>query len=113
ERRSRLHQAARVYYIHTEEALLGVITTLVADVSATYLQLRALDLELEIAKRTRDAANESLRLTEARRSQGAASGLDIRQSEQLLFTATGQIASLEREIAQAENALRLLLGHCP
>jgi multidrug efflux system outer membrane protein len=31
----------------------------------------------------------------------------------LLFTATGQIASLEREIAQAENALSLLLGQLP
>ena len=42
-----------------------------------------------------------------------ASALDVRQAEQLLFTATGQIASLEREIAQAENALSLLLGQVP
>jgi multidrug efflux system outer membrane protein len=90
-----------------------VITTLVADVTETYLVLRALDLELEIAQRTRDVATESLRLIEARRSGGAASGLDVRQAEQLLFTATGQIASLEREIAQAENALTLLLGRLP
>jgi NodT family efflux transporter outer membrane factor (OMF) lipoprotein len=109
----RLNEAARAQYLATEEARRGVITTLVADVSTTYLQLRALDFELEIAKRTRDAATESLRLTEARRSQGASSGLDVRQSEQLLFTATGQIASLERAIAQAENALSLLLGHVP
>jgi multidrug efflux system outer membrane protein len=109
----RLNEAARAQYLATEEARRGVITTLVADVSATYLQLRALDLEREIAARTRDVATESLRLTEARRSQGAASGLDVRQSEQLLFTATGQIANLEREIAQAENALSLLLGRVP
>jgi NodT family efflux transporter outer membrane factor (OMF) lipoprotein len=109
----RLNEAARAQYLSTEEARRGVITTLVADVSATYLALRGLDLELDIAKRTRDVATESLRLTEARRSQGAASGLDVRQSEQLLFTATGQIASLEREIAQTENALTLLLGRFP
>jgi NodT family efflux transporter outer membrane factor (OMF) lipoprotein len=109
----RLNEAARAQYLATEEARRGVITTLVADVSATYLQLRALDLEREIAIRTRDVGTESLRLTEARRSQGAASGLDVHQSEQLLFTATGQIASLEREIAQAENALGLLLGQAP
>ena len=42
-----------------------------------------------------------------------ASGLDVQQAEQLLYTATGQIASLEREIAQAENALSLLLGQAP
>ena len=106
----RLSEAARAQYLATEEARRGVITTLVADVSETYLALRALDLELEIARRTRDVATDSLRLTEARRTSGVASGLDVRQAEQLLFTATGQIASLEREIAQAENALSLLLG---
>jgi multidrug efflux system outer membrane protein len=109
----RLNEAARARYLATEEARRGVITTLVADVTETYLALRALDLELEIARRTRDLAGESLRLVEARRSGGAANGLDVRQAEQLLFTATGQIAGLEREIAQAENALTLLLGRVP
>jgi outer membrane protein, multidrug efflux system len=75
--------------------------------------LRALDLELAIANRTRDVANNSLKLTEARRATGVANGLDVRQAEQLLFTTTGQIASIEREIALAENALSLLLGQAP
>jgi multidrug efflux system outer membrane protein len=109
----RLSEAARARYLATEEARHAVITTLVADVTENYLAIRALDLELEIAKRTRDAATDSLRLVEARRAGGVASGLDVRQAEQLLFTATGQIASLERELAQAENALSLLLGQVP
>jgi multidrug efflux system outer membrane protein len=109
----RLSESGRAQYLATEEARHGVITTLVADVSETYLALRALDLELDIARRTRDVANDNLRLTEARRASGVASALDVRQAEQLLFTATGQIASIEREIAQSENALSLLLGHVP
>ena len=109
----RLSEAGRAQYLATEEARRGVITTLVADVGQTYLALRALDLELEIAKRTRDVANDNLRLVEARRTSGVASGLDVRQAEQLLYTATGQIASIERESALAENALSLLLGHTP
>ena len=109
----RLSEAARARYLATEEARRGVITTLVADVSENYLALRGLDLELEIARRTRDVANDNLRLTEARRASGVASALDVRQAEQLLFTATGQIASIEREIALSENALSLLLGHAP
>jgi multidrug efflux system outer membrane protein len=109
----RSSEAARARYLATEEARRGVITTLVADVSETYLALRALDLELDIARRTRDIATESLRLTETRRAGGVAGALDVRQAEQLLFTATGEIASLEREIAQTENALRLLLGQLP
>jgi NodT family efflux transporter outer membrane factor (OMF) lipoprotein len=109
----RLSEAARAQYLATEEARHGVVMTLVADVSETYLALRALDLELEIARRTRDIATDSLRLTEARRTSGVASALDVRQAEQLLFTATGEIASIEREIARAENALNLLLGQVP
>jgi len=109
----RLTEAARAQYLATEEARHGVITTLVADVGQTYLTLRALDLELDIARRTRDVATNSLKLTEARRTSGVASGLDVRQAEQLLYTATGQIAGLERDIAQTENALSLLLGRVP
>ena len=109
----RLNESARARYLATEEARRGVVTTLVADVSERYLALRGLDLELEIAQRTRDVATDSLRLTESRRAGGVASALDVRQAEQLLFTATGRIAGLEREIAQTENALSLLLGRAP
>ena len=48
----RLNEAARAQYLATEAARHGIVTTLVADVSETYLALRALDLELEIAQRT-------------------------------------------------------------
>lgn len=109
----RSSEAARARYLATDEARRGVMTTLVADVTETYLALRALDLELEIAKQTRDAAADSARLVETRRTGGVASGLEARQAEQLLFIATGQIAGLEREIARAENALSLLLGQMP
>ena len=108
-----LNEAARAQYLATEEARRSVITTLIADVSDAYLVLRALDLELEIARRTRDVATDSLRLIESRRTGGVASGLDVRQAEQLLFTTTGRIARLEREIALVENALSLLLGRAP
>jgi len=109
----RLNESARARYLATEEARHGVITTLIADVTENYLALRALDLELEIATRTRGAATDSLRLIEVRRQGGVANGLDVRQAEQLLYSATGQIAGIEREIAQAENALSLLLGRTP
>lgn len=109
----RLTEAARAQYLATEEARYGVITTLVADVTQTYVALRALDLELDIARRTRDVARMNLQLTESRFQGGVGTALDVRQAEQLLFTTTGQIASIERETAQTENALSLLLGELP
>ena len=109
----RLTESARAQYFATEEARHGVETTLVADVTQTYLALRALDLELAIARRTRDVATDSLRLTNSRRERGVANALDVRQSEQLLHIAGAQIAGLERDVAQTENALSLLLGQVP
>lgn len=109
----RLNEAARAQYLGTEEARRGVITTLIADVSSTYFALRELDLELDIAHKTRDIAQNSLKLTTTRKDRGVATGLDVRQSEQFLYTATGQIASIERSLGQTENSLSLLLGRNP
>jgi multidrug efflux system outer membrane protein len=109
----RLNESARAQYLATEEARRGVVTTLLADVTDGYFLLQTLDRQVVIARRTRDVAADGLRLTQLRRQGGVASALDTRQAEQLLFTATAQIASLERQIAQTEDALALLLGRAP
>jgi multidrug efflux system outer membrane protein len=109
----RATESARAQYLATDAARRGVTNTLIADVMETYLRLRTLDRERAIAQQTRDLATDGLRLTELRRDRGVATGLDVRQAEQLLYTATAQIASTEREIAQTENALALLLGQMP
>lgn len=109
----RLTEAARAQYLATEEAQQGVRLSLIADVMTSYFALREQDLELEIARQTRDAAQDSLRLVQLRRERGAASGLEVHQAEQFLYTATAQIASTERAINESENALSLLLGRAP
>ena len=109
----RLTESARAQYLATEEARRGVVISLVSEVSTSYFQLLELDLELDISQRTRQAAEESLRITQLRRDRGAASGLDVRQAEQLLYTAAAQIEAVQRNIAQTENAISLLLGEAP
>jgi multidrug efflux system outer membrane protein len=90
-----------------------VTTTLVADVTASYLALREFDMELEIARKTRDLGENGLRLTTLRQQSGVATALDVHQAEQVLRSATAQIAASERSIAQQENALSVLLGRAP
>jgi len=58
-------------------------------------------------------ATDSLRLTQTRRERSVATALDVQQAEQLLHIASAQIAGLERDAAQTENALSLLLGQVP
>jgi len=109
----RLNESARAQYLATEEARRGVITTLIADVTDAYFLLQTLDRQLAIAQRTRDVAGEGLRLTQLRRERGVATALDTRQAEQLLYAATVQIATIERQIAQAEDEVSMLLGREP
>src|SRR4051794_2125624 len=109
----RLTESARAQYLAQEEARHAVISSLIADVITTYLNLRELDLELEIARKTEDIAQSGLRITRLRRERGVAAGLDIRQAEQLLYTATTQIAATERAIIDTENVLNVLLGQNP
>ena len=109
----RLSEAARAQYLATEEGRRGVVVSLIGDVMNDYFLLRERDLELEIARQTRDIAQDNLRLVGLRHTGGAATGLDVHQAEQFLYTATAQMASARRDIEQTENALSLLAGEAP
>jgi NodT family efflux transporter outer membrane factor (OMF) lipoprotein len=109
----RLTESARAEYLAQENVQRGVITTLVADVASAYFDLRELDLELEIARRTLVTREKGLRLTTARRDHGVESSLAVHQSEDLLYSATSQIARIERLIEQKENQISLLVARNP
>jgi multidrug efflux system outer membrane protein len=109
----RATEAARANLLANEWARKQVMATLVANVAASYFLLRQLDLELEISKRTLGSRSESLKLTQTLEQHGINSLLDVRQSEQLVYTAAEEVPDLERQIAQQENAISFLLGKNP
>jgi len=104
---------ARAELLAGEAAKQDVIVSLVANLARSYFQLLALDLELEISKRTFNSRRESLRLSKSLVDDGSTSLLDLRQAEQLVFTATAEIPALEQQIAQPENFISTLLGKNP
>jgi multidrug efflux system outer membrane protein len=91
----RATEAARANLLASEWARREVIAQLVENVASAYFQLRAFDLQLEISQRTLETRNGSLRLTRLLANGGATSMLDVRQAEQLVFTAAAQVPSLE------------------
>jgi multidrug efflux system outer membrane protein len=109
----RATEAARADLLATEDFRRTVILTLVGDVARAYLELRELDLELEISRRTLASRAEYLSLTKAREEGGVATLLDVRQAEQLYYSAAAAIPDAERRIAQRENQLSILLGQYP
>ena len=109
----RATEAARANLLATEWARRAVISTLVSDLAAAYFQLRAYDLQLEIAQRTLTSRQDSLKLTETLAAGGATNMLDVRQAEQLVAVAAETIPDLERQIQQEENFISTLLGNNP
>jgi multidrug efflux system outer membrane protein len=109
----RATEAARATLLANEWAQKEVMATLVANVATAYFQLRQFDLELEISQRTLASRKDSLQLTQTLEQHGFDSLLDVRQSEQLVYTASSEVPDLQRQIAQQENAISILLGNNP
>jgi multidrug efflux system outer membrane protein len=97
----------------SEEDRNAVLTVVVSSVATAYLQLRELDLELDISQRTLATRRESLRIITLRSNAGVATTLDLRQAEQLVYAAAAAIPDLQRRIEQQENFIELLLGQNP
>jgi multidrug efflux system outer membrane protein len=109
----RATESARANLLANQWAREAVVSTLVSDVASAYFELRTLDLQLEISRRTLVSRQDSLQLTQTLANGGATSMLDVRQAEQLVDTAAETIPDLERRIEQQENFLSTLLGNNP
>ncbi|HEY3011436.1 MAG TPA: efflux transporter outer membrane subunit [Gemmatimonadales bacterium] len=106
-------EAARNDLLAQRENQRAVVLTLVSDVATTYLQLRQLDLALEISRRTLAANRETFRLARRRFDQGLISELDVRQFESEVASPAASVAQLEGQITQTENQLSVLVGRNP
>jgi multidrug efflux system outer membrane protein len=109
----RATEAARAQLLATEDARQTVILTLVSDVASDYFALLQLDLQLQITRNTVQTQQDSVKLTNLRMDHGVATKLDVLQAQQVLDTANAQVPDFERQIAQEENAISILLGNYP
>jgi len=109
----RATEAQRALFFATQEARRSTVLTLVADVAQAYLQLRALDLELEIARRTIESRREYMQLAKDRFEGGLTPEVDFRQAESELHRIEAITFDLERLIAQQENLISVLIGRNP
>ncbi len=109
----RLNEAARAQYLATEEGRRSIELSLVAEVASAYFDLRELDAELEISRRTCSTFQDTFDLFNRRLEGGAASALETARAAVLLANASADIPALERRIVARENEITLLLGRPP
>ncbi|MEF9995599.1 MAG: efflux transporter outer membrane subunit [Burkholderiaceae bacterium] len=106
-------EAAQASLLATEEARRGVVLSLVSSVVSTYIQLLSLDEQLEIARRTTQTYDESLKLFELQFKYGVVSQINVAQARSQYEGAQASIPQLRLQITQTENALSILLGRNP
>ncbi len=109
----RLDEAALARYLSSEEARRGVLLSLVAEVATDYFQLRALDEQVAIARRTADAFQQTDDLFRLRLQGGVASALETASAEASVASTRAVIPNLERQVAALENRIALLAGRNP
>jgi multidrug efflux system outer membrane protein len=109
----RLSESARASALASEEARRGAILSLVGTVATSYLQLRSLDYQLDIANRTLVTYAESVRIFELQFKYGQISQVTLEQSKSQYEAANAAIPQIQRDIALTENALSVLLGRNP
>jgi outer membrane protein, multidrug efflux system len=109
----RLSEAAQAQVYASEQAQRGVVLTLVGNVATSYIGLRALDRQLEIAKATSDNFNETARIFELRFKAGIVSKTEVMQITSQAQQAKAAIPAFEQAIAAQENLLSILLGQNP
>ncbi len=109
----RATEASRAQLLAAEESRRTVILSLVSSVATSYISLRRLDRQLEIAIQTRDLREESLRLFELQFNGGVIGQLQLSQIESEYQLAVGAVPVIERDIAILENLIGVLLGQNP
>jgi multidrug efflux system outer membrane protein len=109
----RATESARASLLASQQGKGTVVLTVVTTVASGYIQLRALDRQLEIARRTSQSLGEAARLQRVRFEEGAVPASDYQQAESQYREAVARVPELEREIAQQENFISVLLGQNP
>jgi multidrug efflux system outer membrane protein len=105
-----LKEQALAQYLASEAGRQSVRISLVAAVAQSWLALLADQAQLELAQQTLRTREASLGLIKLRFEHGATSELELSQAESLIENARVTLAQFERQRAQDENALTLLLG---
>jgi multidrug efflux system outer membrane protein len=97
-------EAARASVLASEEGRRATILTLVASVASSYISLRDLDRQLEIAKATAASRADSFKVFQLRFEGGTVSELELAQTQSEYEAALANIPPIETRIAQQEDA---------
>ena len=113
---SRLEKASRAAWediLREEENRRAVAQAVVAETSALYLDMEAVERRLQIAEQSIRAFRQSLQFVEIRYRRGLTSVLDVRQASRVLAGSETIVPQLEQDLGIIQQQLSVLLGRYP
>jgi len=109
----RLSEAAQARVYASEQAKRGIVLSVVTGVATSYITLRGLDRQREIAEATAANFGESARVFDLRFKAGIVSMSEVSQVRSQHKQALAAIPAIDIQIAAVENLIAVLLGSNP
>lgn len=109
----RQSEVAQAQVYASEQGRRGVVLTIVTSVAASYIVLRGLDRQIEIARATADNYAGTQKIFDLRFKGGVVSQVEVAQVESQYQQALASIPTIEQQVAAQENLISVLLGRNP
>jgi len=109
----RSNEAARATLLATEDARRGVWLTLISDLARAYFEPLALDVQLQIARDSTQAYQNTYDIFLDRFKFGTASELETSRALGALGGAQATVPQFKSDIVARENQISILLGKAP
>ena len=109
----RANEAALADLLSTEFGLRSVQMSLISEVSSNYFLLLDYRERLRVSKNTLALRDSSLNIIEARFNAGIVPEIDLNQAQIQQAIAAAAIPLYQRQVAQTEHALSILVGYNP
>ena len=106
-------ESADASYLASIATYDDVLVTLLGDVATSYIGIRTLQQQIDIAQDNVVKQRKALQIARDRFHGGTSTALDVYQAENVLAQTESAIPQLTGQLQQGEAALRVLLGMAP
>lgn len=103
-------KSQKQYYLASQEDYRGTMVSLTAEIAIAYIQLRAYQQQLEVARYNLQSQEQILRLNESQLQAGLISRLTVAQAKGLWLQTKATIPGIEAAIYSQVNTISVLAG---
>jgi NodT family efflux transporter outer membrane factor (OMF) lipoprotein len=106
-------ESADAAYLASIATYDDVLVTLLGDIATTYIGIRTVERQIELAKSNIVRQRKALRIAQVRFNEGSTTRLDVYQAQNVLGATEAQVPQLQVQLQEGVDLLHVLLGVPP